>query len=587
MDGHSRVTGDRHTARFYKRLQEMRSEGHLVDVTLCAEGKELPCHRFVLSICTDYFRAMFSGSHNESKEDKVEIGGVNGEALEMLVDYAYTSKLHITMDNIQPLFEAANMLQVEPVESQCEEFLKEHLCVATCLGTWALADKVLRRHLSGLARSFALKNFEEVCRTEEFLQLPVDFLVTYISDNGLHAKKEEHVMEAVISWVKHNLDERQEHLKLLMESVRFACMDQDYLQNLMQTDKVFAGIPDIEFLIEDESIPRQIFKEEILVFGGDTGLFGIRSNHYMYRLDLQCNYVSSSSLPRSLQKTAGSAACVVKNDVIVTGGNLTMSKAFRYKPSVETWTRMAPLKTGRYFHGMATLNGRVYVIGGSDGVEDLKLLSSVEMYSRKTKSWKKRADLKLAVCNFGIATCCDRVYVFGGRTSIEKTTAALQCYDPTQNVWTFATPLPKAVRSISACTVGSRIYLVGGLLECVLCYNPQEDCYVELAYNQGCCWEHSSATVCGSEIYITGGRRSCLYMSSQPTVQCYDVTSDTLIVGQLKDLPAPLRCHHTVTIPKYKPPPIPTDPPISYEEYMNPLIHDLHHWAATGAYVEI
>ncbi|XP_035679178.1 kelch-like protein 24 isoform X2 [Branchiostoma floridae] len=583
MDGHSRVTGDRHTARFYKRLQELRSEGHLVDVTLCAEGKELPCHRFVLSICTDYYRAMFSGSHSESKKDKVEIGGVNGEALEMLVDYAYTSKLHITMDNVQPLFEAANMLQVEPVECQCEEFLKEHLCAETCLGTWALADKVLRRHLSGLARSFALKNFEGVCRTEEFLQLPVDFLVTYISDNGLHAKKEEHVMEAVMSWVKHNLDERQEHLKLLMESVRFTCMDQDYLQNLMQTDKVFAGIPDIEFLIEDESIPRQIFKEEILVFGGKRECYGNETNPYMYRLDLQCDCIANSPLPQSLQKTAGSAVCVVQNDVIVTGGIMFESKVWRYQTSQNSWGRMAFLKTGRYRHGMAALDGRVYVVGGktnaSNGVRKAKILSSVEMYSSNNWGWKKQADLKLAVCNFGIATCCEKVYVFGGFTGLKKKTDAVQFYDPSQNVWTFAAPLPRRIQGISACTVGFRIYLVGGRLDCVLCYNPQEDCYVKLANNQAP-WDHSSATVCGSEIYITGGHSTRL-MLCHARVQCYDVSSDTMILGHVENLPVPLRDHHTVTIPKYKAPPIPTVPPVMYEQDME------LHWTDTGANVEI
>ncbi|XP_066290522.1 kelch-like protein 24 [Branchiostoma lanceolatum] len=529
---------------------------------------------------------MFSGSHSESKKDKIEIGGVNGETLEMLVDYAYTSKLNITTDNIQHLFEAANMLQVEPVECRCEDFLNEHLCPETCLATWALADKVSKTHLSGLARSFALKNFEDVCRTEEFLQLPVDFLVEYISHNGLHAEKEERVLEAVMHWARYNLEEREKHLRHLMEFVCFTCMDQDYLQNIMETDKVFAGIDDINFLLKDESIPRQIFKEEILVFGGGAGYYGTEKNRFMYRLNLHCDFVDMSLLPTSLQKTTGSAVCVVKNDVIVTGGDMTLCKAWRYKTSLNSWFRLGPLKRGRLRHGMTALNGRVYVVGGTSGGEKKLKLPVVEMYSKKAKCWKKKADLKLAVSNFGIATCCEKVYVFGGMSGFGKTTDALQCYDPTQNVWTLATPLPRAIQGISACTVGFRIYLVGGQLDRVLCYNPQEDCYMELASSEAP-WEHSSATVCGSEIYITGGRDHDydLYMpaSTQATVQCYDVSSDTLMLCHLKDLPVSL-CEHNislVTLSKYKAPHIPTDSPMMFEQ-------DIElHWTDTGSYVEI
>ncbi|CAH1262607.1 KLHL24 [Branchiostoma lanceolatum] len=119
------VQDDSYAAWFFQQLQDFRSEGHLVDVTLCAEGMEIPCHRLVLSACTDYFRAMFRGGHPESRKDKIEMLGVNGEALESLVTYAYTSNINITMDNVQPLFEAANMLQVKPVEEGCEKFLKD------------------------------------------------------------------------------------------------------------------------------------------------------------------------------------------------------------------------------------------------------------------------------------------------------------------------------------------------------------------------------------------------------------------------------------------------------------------------------
>ncbi|XP_066269896.1 kelch-like protein 24 [Branchiostoma lanceolatum] len=349
---------------FFEQLWGFRFEGHLVDVTLCAEGREIPCHRLVLSACTDYFKAMFSGAHSESKKDKIEIGGVSGEALERLVDFAYTFNIRISSDNVQPLFEAANMLQIKYVEESCEEFLEKKLGPNTCLRTcnWALADKLSYPHLSALARSYALKKFEKVCRTEEFLQLPVRFLKVYISDEGLHAREEERVLEAIMRWARHDLKERQRHLEELLACVRFSCMDQSSLEKIIETDPVLSEVPGIKELINDGSRhvrPRMIQQEEIIVLAGSRGVSPIESgaNESIYRLNLHCDVVDSNLMPRSLRDSEACAVCVVNNDIILTGGTVSPSQAVRYNSSRNSWIKLPSLRKGRLWHGMAAVNG--------------------------------------------------------------------------------------------------------------------------------------------------------------------------------------------------------------------------------------
>ncbi|XP_019633058.1 PREDICTED: kelch-like protein 24 [Branchiostoma belcheri] len=545
---------------FFDRLQKLKSEGHLVDVSLCAEGREVPCHRLVLSACSDYFCAMFSGAHSESKMDKIEIGGVDPESLQLLVDFAYTSKFNITPDNVYHQFEAANMLQIKPVEDACEKFLSDNLSSETCLGTWAVAEKVSCIRLSAKAKNCALKDFEDTTATEEFLQLPVDFLKRYISDEGLHVKKEKQVLEVIIRWARHSLEERQPQLKELLKCVSFSCVDQEYLKSIMETGQILAGVPGIEELIKDQPTtsthptPRRILQEEILLLGGVTGCGERRRvSSHMYRLDLHfdCEPSNTTLLPQSLHCTEGSAVCVVGNDVILTGGDESLTEAWRYQSSLDSWTKLGSLNTGRCYHGMAALNGEVYAVGGDS---DRKDSTSVEVYSMAANSWKETAPLKLAVSHFGIATCGDKIYVFGGMYGMsEETTDALQCYDPNQNEWTFAAVMPKAVSGIRACTVNSKIYLVGGQLESVVCYSPHEDRYEKMADREAP-WDHCSASVCGSEIYITGGCcnvNDFFFSTPHGLVQCYDVCSDTMTIGVLEDLPVPLHGHHTVTISKH------------------------------------
>ncbi|XP_035698491.1 kelch-like protein 24 [Branchiostoma floridae] len=558
---------DWYPATFLQRLLDFRSEGHLLDVTLCAEGKEIPCHRLVLSAFAEYFHAMFRGGHSESKKDKIEIGGVSAEALQQLVDYAYTSKITVTTDNVQSLYEAANMLQVKSVEDRCEQFLTDKLSPETCLESWVLADKVSCKRLLEKAKFHALKNFEQVCMTEEFLELPVDILKAYLSDSGLHTKKEEQVLEVIMRWAGHDLQQRQIHVKALLECVCFSHVDQDYLKDILKKDRTLSSIPGVKELIQDQSMharPRHIHQEEILVLGGIKHVMQPEEedNKDIYRLSLNCDCVDISPLPEFLLESDGYEACVVNNDVVITVAQ-SFSECKVWQCSLNSFTQLGNLvRKERQFNSVVALHGQVYVLGGIT-LPNWEPVYDVEVYSETTDSWNLVAPLSLqgGVRDFGITTCSKKIFVFGGKTGqctqldYCHITDAVQCYDPSLNVWTFVSSLPNPMHGVMACTVNCKIYLVGGQLPHVLCYDPQQECYVRMT-GRLAPWCACGATVCGSDVYIIGGcdRKYSLSETddddydSHTAVQCYNVPSDTMIL--LKKFPHPISEHVSVTIPK-------------------------------------
>lgn len=55
---------------------------------------------------------MFLSEMSEAKQQLIEIKDFDGDAIKDLVNFAYSSKLTLTVDNVQPLLYAACILQV-------------------------------------------------------------------------------------------------------------------------------------------------------------------------------------------------------------------------------------------------------------------------------------------------------------------------------------------------------------------------------------------------------------------------------------------------------------------------------------------
>lgn len=70
--------------------------------------------------CFLIFRAMFCTDLREKHEQCVNIQGIDAEDMKILLDYTYTSKVHITKDNVQKTLEAASLFQVCDYYSVCD-----------------------------------------------------------------------------------------------------------------------------------------------------------------------------------------------------------------------------------------------------------------------------------------------------------------------------------------------------------------------------------------------------------------------------------------------------------------------------------
>lgn len=218
-----------HMKKAFKVMNELRSQNLLCDVTIVAEDMEIPAHRVVLAACSPYFHAMFTGEMSESRAKRVRIKEVDGWTLRMLIDYVYTAEIQVTEENVQVLLPAAGLLQLQDVKKTCCEFLESQLHPVNCLGIRAFADMHACTDLLNKANTYAEQHFADVVLSEEFLNLGIEQVCSLISSDKLTISSEEKVFEAVIAWVNHDKDVRQEFMARLMEHVRLPLLPREYL----------------------------------------------------------------------------------------------------------------------------------------------------------------------------------------------------------------------------------------------------------------------------------------------------------------------------------------------------------------------
>ncbi|KAK8737563.1 hypothetical protein OTU49_004538 [Cherax quadricarinatus] len=99
-----------HLTTLSQLLYSLREEESLIDATLACDGKLFPAHKFVLSMCSEYFKEMFTT--NPCKHPIVYMKDVRSEDMEALLDFMYRGVVHIPQESLSGLLKTAEGLQI-------------------------------------------------------------------------------------------------------------------------------------------------------------------------------------------------------------------------------------------------------------------------------------------------------------------------------------------------------------------------------------------------------------------------------------------------------------------------------------------
>ena len=417
-------------------LKHLRQNIDLCDVTLVVGEREFPAHRVVLAASSPYFRAMFTNEHLESKQTRISLQQVDGDTLELLLDFIYSSELKISEDNVQNLLAGSSLLQLIPVVEGCCNFLQVHLDSENCIGISTFAEMHGCRTLRDVSLRYALEHFNETSHSDEFLSAPVTTLREIIRSEDVYVQREEEVLDAVMRWFRHDEISRVEETTTLLQFVKLPLIPWKTIKECIISDERLSSYPETQELITQAKNFQKVPDIPIIENNSEQEF-----NPFVPRKNV----------------TSRMFVYVVGGET--NPGRATVNTVEEYNPLKDSWRELAPMSTKRRGVGVAILNGLLYAVGGSDGVQALR---SAECYNPRTNSWSSICDLNEERSSVAAAVLGDVLYAIGGYDGIMSCLRSVETYNPQTNTWTYVTEMNIARSMAAAGVLNDRLYVIGG-----------------------------------------------------------------------------------------------------------------------------
>ncbi|KAM9328377.1 kelch-like protein 10 [Pholidichthys leucotaenia] len=458
---------------------ELHLERKFCDAVIKVEDTEFKIHKILLVNLSPYFRALFL--RWASSEQKVfNIPGVFAPIMKLILEYAYTGLVSVTVENVQELLLTADQLEVMDIVQICWNFIENKLALKNCIGIWQFTNLISCAEMRYKAWHYITDHFVDVVSSEEFLQLSVEDLEDILGRDELCVKRENSVYEAAIKWMLHMPEKREEHAVRLLSKVRLGLMTESYIRlNVLSQDLVRNNLECLSLVCEAlqtgicSQLRRPRLPNAILLAIG--ALIRPNQSTRIKAYDFQENRWRDVINPLEYTR-AYNGAVFLNGFVYCIGGHDSgqhFNSVHRFDLGTHIWEEVSPMHNCRAFVSVTVLNGCIFALGGYNGRICFK---TAECYRPESNQWSFIAPMHEKRTDASCTTLHHRIYICGGFNGFQCLRTA-ECYNPETNQWTMIAPMTCSRRAFGVVAYQDHIYAVGGynrnsLLKSAEAYNP-------------------------------------------------------------------------------------------------------------------
>ena len=164
-----------------------------------SESKEvIPAHKFVLSIGSPVFEAMFYGELAETR-DSIELPDCEYESLLELFRYMYSDEVNLSGSNVMEVLYLAKKYMVPSLVEKCTEYLEDHLDPSNVFSILPTAEKYEEKNLVNRCWKVIDKQTEAALKSDVFTTIARSLLEAVVVRDSL-CIKEIDLFQAVDLW---------------------------------------------------------------------------------------------------------------------------------------------------------------------------------------------------------------------------------------------------------------------------------------------------------------------------------------------------------------------------------------------------
>lgn len=244
----------------------------------------IPAHKFVLSVGSCVFEAMFQ--RNQDLSSVIHVPDMETQAFRTLLRFLYgdsnNPSLSITHDTVMSILYGAKKYCILGLERLCVDFLKKNISIENALILLSQARLFDEAQLAAQCLEVIDKNALYALQTPELLDIDLDTLMSILKRDTLGVR-EIKLWQTCIAWAKNKCSNQNITSELIRQTlggalklIRFPLMSQEEFaqgpaQSGILTDKevisifLYFSLPRKSYkLCEFDDEPRSTFKEYIV-----------------------------------------------------------------------------------------------------------------------------------------------------------------------------------------------------------------------------------------------------------------------------------------------------------------------------------
>jgi N-acetylneuraminic acid mutarotase len=220
---------------------------------------------------------------------------------------------------------------------------------------------------------------------------------------------------------------------------------------------------------------------------------------------------------------------------------------YEYDPGPDKWTKKKILPQRVHHQAQAVYNNKIYVLGGcKQGIFGTDAVTNVWEYDPATDNYRAMAPIPGPRCSAVAATVNNKIYLIGGIEPFEngkgsRISGRNQVFDPVANTWAAAdlSPMPTTRNHAFVGVVNNKVYVIGGRqsagmipyssnTDVVEEYDPATNTWGNVKQRMPTARSGGGYATYNGKIYIGGGEWiSREVMASFRALEAYDAATDT------------------------------------------------------------